>query len=204
MATRTVRFGIKDQVLIRWYTALKEQGIKDITSILALAIEYHELTGKYIEIARVKLPDTKYEAVVFNMYFAQNTFMYDWFNKHHNGFQKAIRSVLNISITRLPEKFNGDELLATKSQLEQVISIARSKSCHTLDSIDVVVNTSSDIPTNTSAPIIPKDIPKAAVVVDTGSTTEETKTQKNKVLNDVEVIKKADKEITSFLQALHV
>lgn len=204
MATRTVRFGLKDQVLIRWYMALKEQGNKDITSILALAIEYHEITGKYIEIARVKLSDVEYDAVIFNMYFAKNTFIYDWFINHHKGFQQAIRDVLNVSITRLPANYNGPELLATKSQLEQVLSTVRSASRHTLDSIDTIINKPPDIPVNTSAQLIPTNTQDKAVAVNTGDTAKVEKRTTKTAMSNTENIKKADKEIDSFLQFMHV
>lgn len=123
--TRKLRFGIKDQKLISWYNACKNSDMKNMSKIIALAIEYHELTGRYIEIAKIKLPEYTYNSISLCMSFANGSFIQKWYSKNHVGFQNAVRNVLNMSITILPNNCAENEVLVTYQQLEMFLNNIR-------------------------------------------------------------------------------
>ena len=135
----TIRFGVKDQKLIHWYNKCRHSGIKNISRIIVLVIEYHELTGRYIEIAKIKLPEHKEEKPVnLCMYIADNSFIYGWFLKNHVGFQSAIRNILNTSITAIPNDCVCDELLISCEQLEAFMANIRSRYALINNNIDAL------------------------------------------------------------------
>lgn len=123
--TRKLRFGIKDQKLISWYNTCKNSGIKNMSKIIALAIEYHELTGRYIEIARIKSPEYTHNSISLCMSFSNGSFIQTWYSKNHVGFQSAVRNVLNMSITILPNNCVENEVLVTYQKLEMFLNNIR-------------------------------------------------------------------------------
>lgn len=123
----TIRFGIKDQKLIHWYNACKCSGIKNISKIIILAIEYHELTGRYIEIAKIRLPEHQEKRVCLCMYIADNSFIHEWFLRNHTKLHSAIRDILNASITVLPDDCIRNELLINCEQLGAFVATIRSR-----------------------------------------------------------------------------
>ena len=52
---KTIRFGSREQKLICWFKELQALKQRDISYVISKAVEYHMLTGRYLQIAKINL-----------------------------------------------------------------------------------------------------------------------------------------------------
>lgn len=134
-----IRFGKKDQILSQWYILCKQAKLENINKIIALAVEYNELTGRYIEIARIRLPEHQNDVFTLCVYLRDGTFFSQWYEKNHIGFNRKVREILNHSITVLSED-SCDEFLISYYKLEDIVNKVRYNTNRYSNNIDTVDN----------------------------------------------------------------
>ncbi|WP_347993079.1 hypothetical protein [uncultured Eubacterium sp.] len=125
----------------RWYDLVKQQGGKDFSAIICLAIEYHIRTGRYVEIARV-VPYNKEDCkpTPFCLYIKKNSLVESFFKDKSStkDFKKELDKIINTSITSLPVNMRGNEFVATLEQLNSICNKAK-------PSEPVIVDTLSNV-----------------------------------------------------------
>lgn len=116
---KTIRFGSREQKLICWFKELQALKQRDISYVISKAVEYHMLTGRYLQIAKINLNENAVSPPVrFNIYIPEKGPFADWCSEHSNHLQNDIKQILNISVTELDSP--GNNIYVSRKLLDKI------------------------------------------------------------------------------------